>query len=240
MLTMVDLHELEIQRSAMEIPDEGSIREYYDLRQQLNTYTKDMRNVINHPNYCLQFMQPGRLVRVKHDDNDFGWGPVINFTPRKPARDQKEPIPPQQAYILDVLLQVAHGSTSGTKTHHDLPQGIRPPVAGDKVKMEVVPVLLSCLESISHIRLFLPNDLKSSDQRDTVRKSLEEVMRRFPDGIAVLDPIENMGIRDDSFKKLLRVCSRIHTRPLLIHFTENRDPRASITLESIAQLASSA
>jgi ATP-dependent RNA helicase DOB1 len=33
---------------------------------------------------------------------------------------------------------------------------------------------------------------------------MEEVKVRFPDGIAVLDPIENMHIEDDSFKKLLR------------------------------------
>ena len=138
-------------------------------------------------------------------DNDFGWGAVVNFTQRKPSRDQKEPIPPQQQFVLDVLLQVADSSSNGTKTHQDLPQGVRPPAEGEKSKMEVVPVLLSCIESIGHIRIFLPQNLNSADQRNTVRKSLEEVKRRFPDGIAVLDPIENMGITDSSFKKLLRV-----------------------------------
>lgn len=201
-----ELHDLEVQRSELEIPDEGTIREYYDLRQQLNTYTKDMRDVINHPNYSLQFMQPGRLVRIKHMDYDFGWGAVVNFTRRKPDRDQKpEDIPPQKSYVLDVLLHVGDTSTIGTRTHHDLPQGIRPAAEGEGGKMEVVPILLSCVESIGHVRIFLPADLKSSDQRNTVRKSLEEVKRRFPDGIAVLDPIENMGITDTSFKKLLRV-----------------------------------
>ncbi|MCJ1386484.1 ATP-dependent RNA helicase mtr4 [Xylographa soralifera] len=213
-----DLHELEIQRSTMEIADESTIRDYYELRQQLSTYTKDMRDVINHPNYCLQFMQPGRLVRIKHMDYDFGWGAVTNFTARKLPRDQTESIPPQQSYILDVLLQVADSSSNGTRTHQDLPQGIRPPLEGEKVKMDVVPVLLSCVESISHIRIFLPDNLKSPDQRNTVRKSLDEVKRRFPDGIAVLDPIENMGITDGSFKKLLRKIevleSRLLTNPL--------------------------
>jgi ATP-dependent RNA helicase DOB1 len=36
-------------------------------------------------------------------------------------------------------------------------------------------------------------------------KSVKEVKRRFPDGIALLDPVENMGIVDEAFKKLLRV-----------------------------------
>ena len=75
-------------------------------------------------------------------DYDFGWGAVVNFTPRKPSRDQKEPIPLQQSYILDVLLQVCDNFSSGTKTSQDLPQGVRPPAEGEKVKMDVVPVLL--------------------------------------------------------------------------------------------------
>ncbi|KAK5015975.1 ATP-dependent RNA helicase mtr4 [Cryomyces antarcticus] len=43
---------------------------------------------------------------------------------------------------------------------------------------------------------------------------LEEVKRRFPDGIAVLDPIENMGITDESFKKLLRKIEVLESRLL--------------------------
>lgn len=201
-----ELHELEAQRSGFEIADEGTIREYYDLRQQLTTYAKDMRDVINHPNYCLQFMQSGRLVRIKHNDYDFGWGAVVNFSAVKQGRDQKvEEVVPQESYILDVLLQVVDTSSNGTRSFQAVPSGVRPPTEGEKAKMEVVPVLLSCVESIGHVRIFLPQDLKSADQRNTVRKSLDEVKRRFPDGIAVLDPIENMGITDTSFKKLLRV-----------------------------------
>ncbi|MCJ1225469.1 ATP-dependent RNA helicase mtr4 [Toensbergia leucococca] len=210
-----ELHDLETQRAGTVISDEGTIREYYDLRQQLSTYTKDMRDVINHPNYSLQFMQPGRLVRIKHMDYDFGWGAVVNFTQRKPNKDHKaEDITPQQSYIIDVLLQVADGALNGTRTHQDLPQGVRPALEGEKAKMEVVPILLSCVESLGHIRIFLPQDLKSPDQRNTVRKSLEEVQRRFPDGIAVLDPIENMGITDASFKKLLRKIEVLESRLL--------------------------
>jgi ATP-dependent RNA helicase DOB1 len=69
----------------------------------------------------------------------------------------------------------------------------------------VVPVVLNCIESIGHIRVFLPTELHSSEQKSNVRKALDEVKKRFPDGIAILDPIENMNIKDDSFKRLLRV-----------------------------------
>lgn len=210
--SVTELQALEIERTNLEIPDEANVREYYDLRQQLDQYTKDMRDVITHPNYCIQFMQPGRLVKIKFKDYDFGWGAVVNFVARKqPKMGPPQDITPQKSYVVDVLLQVASDATVLPGSNQDLPPGVRPPGPGEKGKMEVVPVLLSCIESIGHLRLFLPSELKTTEQRNGVRKALEEVKKRFPDGIAILDPIENMGITDDSFKKLLRVSHREHT-----------------------------
>lgn len=79
---LIDLGDLENEKLNMIIEDETIVREYYDLRQKLDTYAKDMRDVINHPNYCLQFMQPGRLVKIKYQNHDFGWGAVVNYSKR--------------------------------------------------------------------------------------------------------------------------------------------------------------
>ena len=197
-----ELHELEAEKANFDIADEGLVKECYDLRQQLKTYTQDMRDVINHPNYCLQFMQPGRLVKIRFQDQDYGWGAVVNFTAVKLDRGQRqEELKPQESYIIDVLLQVADSRS----TRHDFSDGIQPPAEGEQGKMDAVPVMLKCIEMIGHVRLFLPEDLRTQEQKNKVRKMLDEVHRRFPDGIAVLDPIENMGIKDASFKKLLRV-----------------------------------
>lgn len=202
------LREKEQQRAEMLIEDEEQIKEYYDLRQSLNNYADDMRAVITHPQYLLKFLQPGRLVKVKYKDFDFGWGAVVNFAKVRPSRQQKEEdIPASQSIVVDVVLNVAADSIQppqSAKLTEDLPPGVRPAVAGEKSRMEVVPVMNGALDSIGHIRVFLPRDLQTAEQRNTVRKSLEEIGRRFPDGIAILDPIENMGITDDGFKKLLR------------------------------------
>jgi len=210
-----ELQRLDMEKQSIEIPDEAMVKEYYDLRQQLKNYTKDMRDVITHPNYCLQFMQSGRLVKIKHNEVDFGWGAVVNFTPRRAAKGQNnKEISPQHSYVVDVLLSVSSDASVGTQSTEDLPPGLRPPGPGEKGKMEVVPVVLSTIDSIGHIRIFLPPELKSAEQKNTVRKALEEVKRRFPDGIAILDPIENMGITDESFKKLLRKIEVLESRLL--------------------------
>ncbi|KAL9604947.1 MAG: hypothetical protein Q9219_000135 [cf. Caloplaca sp. 3 TL-2023] len=207
--------ELDEQMDKMTITDEDTIREYYDLRRQIETYTEDMKSVIQHPNYCLPFMQPGRLVRIKFKDMDFGWGAVVNFVERKPDRnDKSQKNSPQESYIIDTLLMIADTPSSATKTYQKMPSGIRPPEQGEKGQMQVVPCMLTCIDSIGHVRVVLPKDLKLAEDRNYIQKVIEEVKRRFPDGMPILDPIENMGIKDASFKKLLRKIEVLESRLL--------------------------
>ncbi|KAL8871178.1 MAG: hypothetical protein Q9174_002936 [Haloplaca sp. 1 TL-2023] len=214
--------ELEERMDSMKITDESTIREYYDLRKQIDTYTKDMKSVIQHPNYCLPFLQPGRLVRIKYNNMDFGWGAVVDFVETKNYEDErsmrkgdKPPSrSPQDSWTMQTLLWISETSSTATRSHQVLPSGIRPPGAGEKGLMQVVPCLLSCIDSIGHVRIFLPKDLKNADDRNGVKKTLDEVKRRFPDGMAILDPIENMGIKDISFKKLLRKIEVLESRLL--------------------------
>jgi superfamily II RNA helicase len=129
---------------------------------------------------------------------------------------QNEEFPPQESYIVDVLLNLANDAPTAPRGNSELPPGVRPPAEGETGKMEVVPILLPCLEAISSIRIFLSGDMKSLDQRNTARKNIEETKRRFGDGIPVLGPVENMKITDDSFKALLRVSlAKIFTFVLL-------------------------
>ena len=202
------LGDLEQKKAEMYIESEPEIEEYYKLRTQLDKLASDMKAVITDPQYLLKFLQAGRLVRIKYKDYDFGWGAVVNFIKIRPGKNQKEEnISRSQSVVVDVLMNVASDVTPpqpGSKTTEDLPPDVRPPKAGEKGKMEVVPVLNGTIDSVGHLRVFLPPDLRTPEQRNTVRKALEEISRRFPDGVAILDPIENMGIVDEEFKRLVR------------------------------------
>jgi ATP-dependent RNA helicase DOB1 len=86
------------------------------------------------------------------------------------------------------------------------PGGVQPCPPGGKGTPLVVPVLLATIEGISHLRLYLPKDLRQDQARETVWKSVLEVHKRFTDGVPLLDPIQNMGIKDEKFKELVKVC----------------------------------
>jgi ATP-dependent RNA helicase DOB1 len=117
-------------------------------------------------------------------------------------------LPPHEQYVIDVLLNCAVGGTVSKDRSNvtATPGGVQPCPSGQKGIPLVVPILLSTIEGISHLRLILPKDLRQDQARETVWKSVLEVHRRFPDGIALLDPIQNMGINDDKFKELIKVC----------------------------------
>lgn len=76
----------EDSKRSMVVAEEESVAEYYEFRKQLDQLTSDFREVITHPTYCLPFLQPGRLVKVKHSTLDFGWGVIINYHKRLPAK----------------------------------------------------------------------------------------------------------------------------------------------------------
>ncbi|KAF5619059.1 atp-dependent rna helicase dob1 [Fusarium sp. NRRL 52700] len=225
-----ELMSLQQERDNTSIADESTVKDYYQIRQQLSAYTKDMRTVIQHPNYSISYLQPGRLVQIYNpkDENetiagtgtDFGWGVIVNQTPRRAPKMGEPEYAPQESYVIDVLLPISRSSADFYPTQPvedtPMPVGLKPfGDDDDDVKFAVVPCLLTCIKAISQIRLFLPRDgLKSESERETLTKSLMEVKRRFPDGLPVLDPIENMEITDDSFKKLLRKIEVLESRLL--------------------------
>ncbi|XP_032241598.2 exosome RNA helicase MTR4 [Nematostella vectensis] len=203
------MKDLESKRDQVEIPNEESITAYYKIRQQLKKLADDMLAFIHQPKYCLPFMQPGRLVRVQNNDEDFGWGAVLNF--QKKA-NQKGAVG-DTLYVLEVLLKCSPKAIKSADG--DIPKPCGP---DEKGEMQVVPVLMHLVKRISSVRLYIPKDLRSLDSRQSVGKSIQEVKKRFPDGLPLLDPIEDMGIKDDGLKKIVRKIEmlehRMYTHPL--------------------------
>lgn len=83
---VTELNKEEESKSAIVIPDEPRVAEYYEYRQQLDQMAADFREVITHPTYALPFLQGGRLVKIRHQKLDFGWGVIINFQKRVPSK----------------------------------------------------------------------------------------------------------------------------------------------------------
>lgn len=221
-----DLSAKQEKLKEIKIDDETNVKEYYDIKQQLAGYAEDIRKVVTHPTNSLNYLQPGRLVKIKvhggdgKPDLDFGWSIVVDFNKRKQYNNNYVKYTPHEAYVVDVVLWLTKSSPVHLIRRNDprLVEGIRPPRDDEEGRAEVVPVILDSICEISNIRSFLPKDLSSASQRQTVHKNLSEIQRRFPDGIPLLDPVENMKINDESFLKLVRKSevleSKLATNPV--------------------------
>lgn len=214
----LELEEAEDQLAQATVPREEEADEYFELKRQLDLLQVDYQEVISHPSYSLPFLQLGRMVKIKHETLDFGWGCVVNYQKRQPPKGQSvDPdAKPQTQYIVDCLLHCAAGTVAPSSKPSRggptpaAPEGILPCPPGEKGEMVVVPVLLTTVQQFSGIMLLkdrFPTDLRPKEARELVRQTLNEAVRRCEaskaKAVPLLDPIKNMKIDDADFKKLL-------------------------------------
>ncbi|XP_060916754.1 exosome RNA helicase MTR4 [Labrus mixtus] len=200
----------EEQYHSIEIPNEEGVVTYFKIRQQLAKLGKEIQEFTHKPKYCLPFLQPGRLVKVKNEDADFGWGVVVNFCKKSNVKTSTESEP---LYVVEVLVHCSKESVQDAAT-----EAAKPAAPGETGEMQVVPVMLHLLTSISSVRLYIPKDLRPFDNRQLMLKSIQEVQKRFPDGVPLLDPIDDMGIKDPGLKKVIQKVEafehRMYSHPL--------------------------
>uniref|UniRef100_A0A2I3RBT6 Exosome RNA helicase MTR4 n=2 Tax=Pan TaxID=9596 RepID=A0A2I3RBT6_PANTR len=191
----------EEQYNKIVIPNEESVVIYYKIRQQLAKLGKEIEEYIHKPKYCLPFLQPGRLVKVKNEGDDFGWGVVVNFSKKsnvKPNSGELDPL-----YVVEVLLRCSKESLKNSAT-----EAAKPAKPDEKGEMQIF------------CNLFVITKVLQCDgnEHTIMISKLEEVQKRFPDGIPLLDPIDDMGIQDQGLKKVIQKVEafehRMYSHPL--------------------------
>jgi len=190
--------ELEQKVASISLEDEKEVMGYYNLREQLSNLSKQFQSWLVKPQYLVPFLQPGRLVSVKHGDKDFDFGVVISFKKKSP-KEKSNPMEEDCNYVIDVLI---HVSTETSKSASTL--NLMPPAKNEKGVMVVAPIHPSLLQQISSVRIFIPQDLKPSDNRKAVLKSIEQVKKRFNDNVPLLDPVKDMKIKESAFKEIVK------------------------------------
>jgi ATP-dependent RNA helicase DOB1 len=210
-----ELHEIEQKRDKIVIDNERQVQEYYDARKELESIRDQIRQEITNPVYSVPYLQPGRLVRVRDGQDDWGWGIVVNYQKKKSAESSNVKQTKASDYIVDVLLR-CEPITRGDRAKPKPWQG-----ENDKPQLEVIPVELALIDQISSVRIYLNKNLKSEESKEICLVRMSEVERRFQQdqktgklgsGIPLLDPIEDMGIKSKTLPKLIEACEAVEAR----------------------------
>ncbi|XP_061228076.1 exosome RNA helicase MTR4 isoform X4 [Neopsephotus bourkii] len=157
---------LERQYNKILIPNEENVVIYYKIRQQLAKMSKEIEQYVHKPKYCLPFLQPGRLVKVKSEDDNVGWGVVVNFSKKSNAKPNCAEL--DSLYVVEVLLYCSKDSLKNSTV-----ESAKPISLDEKGEMQVVPILVHLVAAISSVRLYIPKDLRPVDNRQSVLKSIK-------------------------------------------------------------------
>ncbi|SCV00322.1 LANO_0F06282g1_1 [Lachancea nothofagi CBS 11611] len=202
------LNELTQKSELIVIEDEQNIKDYYEIQKTLDGYANDICHILTHPANILSFLQPGRLLEVNVGGKyDYGWAAVVDFAKRTNKRDPSATYTDHESYIVNVVVNTMYADAPVNLIkpfNPSFPEGIRPARAGEKSISAILPITLASIRNVGNLRLYMPNDIRASSQRDVVGKSLKEVKRRFPEAVPLIDPVKNMKIEDEEFKKLLQ------------------------------------
>jgi ATP-dependent RNA helicase DOB1 len=158
---------IDAERSELVVAGETAVKEYAELRAGIAECEKEMLVHIVEPARALSFLKPGRMIRVRDGDTDWGWGVVVNVV--NVGTDGGGGAGNVSSYVVDALLQCAPGATEGRLAP-------APRAADDKkgqlaeegCTVEVIPVALKLVAGFSAIRLTLPDDLRQRHARESV------------------------------------------------------------------------
>ena len=188
--------ELENKANDFDIKDEAEVTSYFKLQEQLSNLGSQFQSWLVKPQYLVPFLQPGRLVSIKHGEKDFGFGAVVSFK-KKSAKEKENPME-DCSYVIDVLIQVSEETSKSQST-----LSLMPPAKNDKGVPIVVPIHPSLIQQISSVKLNMPKDIRSLDHRRIVQKSIGEVQKRFKNNVPLLDPIKDLKIAEKEFKNVI-------------------------------------
>nr|XP_033509261.1 DExH-box ATP-dependent RNA helicase DExH10-like [Nicotiana tomentosiformis] len=161
-------------------------------------------------------------VKVREGGKDWGWGVVVNVVKKPPAALGSLPAALSASrgtgYIVDTLLHCSLGSSENGSRPKPCP-----PRPGEKGEMHVVPVQLPLISSLSKLRISVPSDLRPLEARQSILLAVQELEKRFPEGLPKLNPVKDMGIEDpevvDMVNQIEELEKKLFSHPL--HKSQN-------------------
>lgn len=114
--------------NSINIKREKDIASYYNIRTELDALGVQFRDYLTKSQYLVPFLQPGRLVMIKYEKDEYDWGIVINFRKvagddsRNKMRGKGNPKDAETKVIVDMLLHVAEEEGAKVDEENKIPK----------------------------------------------------------------------------------------------------------------------
>jgi ATP-dependent RNA helicase DOB1 len=227
--------DLEAEASVINIgaPDVAElVSQYFMMDQQLAATQRKITKYLQKPEYILKFLQQGRLINVTVGEVSYGWGVLVSYK-KKQGRGsggdagRLASLSGGSDYLLDIILACVDKSIeSDDNKKIEAPENsslswrgstlnCRPAIPDDNKKdisWRIFTIGLEDVQTISAIKLILPQDCTTQEARSRVGTLLSAALTRFSDGLQLLDPVTDLGIHEADFQTLLNRASALSER----------------------------
>lgn len=185
------------EQNKIVISNEKKVRDYFNIKNQIQILSKEFTEYIRRPEHLMPFINSGRLIKVVSDKgSDLGWATILDFKKLKKRSAEVKIDDELHTYSIDILINLDR------RAFNERNQWVKPK-SDENGEMKVVSIGLDNIVQISSVRMHIPADLKSYDSRQSIKKSLKVVKNKFEDKIPLLDPIEDMKIKNKDFLAII-------------------------------------
>lgn len=188
---------------------------YHRLLLHLDRVKRSLRKfTFGDPIRMKKFVSsPGRLIKIEHGWN---WGIVVGGLQTREHSTVVKSIDPlldavdTNTTIVSTTPEIMTTTTTldvlvvcdPKETDQDVPMpggGASSAAADDIGDFRVVSVSLDAVEALSSVVVVLPKDLKLPQSRRQALRTMREVQRRFPAGLPLLDPKNDLKVDADHY-----------------------------------------
>lgn len=185
---------------------EAAFVQYHNLVVQMEKVRAEIRQKIFLPKYILGYLAPGRLVRVIHQASNNWWGVVTSYRVEEKTEIVDGRSTTKDHTVVDVMLAC---DASEIDSPAKLASSGR---FSSSSVVRILPTSLDDIDGISAICIHVPKNARSDHGKKSIISSVNEVLVRFKDGVPLLDPIEDMDIKDPELPVLIARAEKLQTR----------------------------
>lgn len=173
----VEISQLQEKYNDIAIEDEAKVKTHFQFCDKLKELNKQYLSVYQQPEFIKSYLSEGRPIKlVSNEGYPLGWGMCLGHQSKR-GRDEEPEI------TIEALVPPSN-NTEGSPT--------------------IMKLGLQNVVDLSSYKIRLQEDLSSREAKDTVMRTLSSIRRESKETFKPLDPVEDIGIKNDDFMSLIK------------------------------------
>lgn len=200
-----EIDELQKQCDDIALEDEARVKNHVQICDKLKELNKEYLAIYQRPEHIKSYLSEGRPIKlISNNTADLGWGMCLGYQmieKKKRARDEDD----QPEIVVEALVGIDKNTFDTSKT-------LSPPNTDGEILHEIVRLGCHNVINLSSYKIRLQDNLNTKDSKEAVMRTLDSIKRKSNGNFAPLDPLEDLGIKSEEFKSVIKKIANYEDR----------------------------